>query len=326
MAKQADEEKRTMRTLRNTGPRFLRVMRATLAAAAVTTCFGFIALRTGYARASDVAMNFGDELLHLGERNPSGEVTDSVYRLNINGQQAETANGFTTHSVSEVLDYFKVQCDEHAEGLVDKFASLDSSMVDLQPAGGAAGYATIRNEQPSQGYVFCASADHDLSQSEKVMRLKRLADSGDLGSLGDIRYVAVRKVEGGSHVVAAWTHGSFNVFAMFPRDRDAPGEDFRSAPRPDNSRRIFAGHVDGAAYGANIYQVKGEPDVVFESVDATLKTAGWKAIPIYKRIPKAAHAYSMGDKLDIIVSVNKASHDNSSVTYVVSQMASTASR
>jgi hypothetical protein len=307
-------------------PRFFRVVRATVAAAAITTCFGFIALRTSYASANDAAMNFGDELLHLGERNPSGEVKDSSYHLNINGQQAETSNGFTTHTMGEVLDYFKKECDEHAQGLVDTFADLDGTLVDMKPVGGAPGFATIRGEKPNEGYVFCASADHELTKQEKLARLRALTTTGDLGSLGDIRYVAVQRVPEGSHVVAAWTHGTFNLYAMFPKDGDAPGEDFPAAPRPDGSRRIFAGLIGGAAYGANVYEVKGEPDAVFAGVDAKLKAAGWKATPIYKRIPQVAHAYSLGDRLDIVVNVKKARGENSSVAYVLSEMIGTVSR
>jgi hypothetical protein len=333
MAKQAEEKTGTPpETSRGTSPRtpfaprFFRVARATLAAAAVTTCFGFIALRTSYASASDAAMNFGDELLHLGERNPSGELTESIYHLNINGQRAETANGFTRHSMGEVLDYFKAQCDQHAEGLVDVFADLDSNLVDMQPVHGAPGYATIRGDKPSQGFVFCASTDHELTKQEKLGRFRKLTTTGDLGSLGAIRYVAVQKVEGGSHVVAAWTHGSFNLYAMFPREGDSPGLDFPAAPRPDDSRRIFAGLIDGASYGANIYEVKGEPDAVFAGVDAKLKAAGWKATPIYRRIPKVGYAYSLGDKLDLLITVNKATREDSSVTYLVSETIGTVAR
>jgi hypothetical protein len=328
MAKRTEETTGTARPASRSpfAPRFFRVIRATIAAAAVTTCFGFVALRTSYASASDAAMNFGDELLHLGERNPSGEVTGSSYRLSINGQKAETANGFTRHSMGEVLDYFKAQCDQHAEGLVDTFANLDSSLVDMKPVSGAPGYATVRGEKPDEGYVFCASADHELSQKEKVARISNLTRTGDLGSLGDIRYVAVQKVEGGSHVVAAWTHGTFNLYAMFPKTGDAPGDDFPAAPRPDGSRRIFAGLIDGAPYGATVYQVKGDPDAVFAGVDAKLKAAGWKPTPIYKKIPKVAHAYSLGDKLDIVVNVSKARGDDSSVAYVLSEMIGTVTR
>jgi hypothetical protein len=323
MANQKDEKTEARRPW---SPRVFRVARATLAAGAVVTCFGFIALRTSYARASDAAMNFGDELLHLGERNPSGELKDSVYRLSINGQEAETANGFTRHSMTEVLDYFKAECDEHADGLVDKFATLDSSLVNLEPASGAPGYATIRDEKPDQGFVFCATTDHPVSKEERMSRLRQLVVTGDLGTLGDIRYVAVRKVDGGSHVVAAWTHGRFDLYAMFPKQGDAPGEDFPVAPRPEGSRRIFDGHIAGATYGVNIYEAKGEPDAVLAGVDTKLKAAGWKATPIFERIPKVAHAYSMGENLDILVNINQSTATTSSVTYVLSQMAGTTAR
>jgi hypothetical protein len=327
MTKRNDEtQKRETQERRGWTPRIFRLLRATAATAVVVTAFGFIALRTSYARASDAGMSFGDELLHLGQHNPSGEVKDSVYELSINGQQAETTNGFTRRPMKEVLDYFKTQCDEHGQGLADKFANLDTSLVDLEPASGAPGYAAIRSEKPSQGYVFCAALDHAPTKSETLAHFQELVRTGDLASLGGIRYVAVEEVEGGSHVVAAWTQGKFNMYAMFPKEGDAPGDDFSIAPRPEGSRRLFAGRLGAATYGLNIYEAKGNPDTVFQDVDAKLKAAGWKPTPVFRRVPQVGHAYSMGEKFDILVNINQSSPTTSSATYVVSEMPGAAIR
>jgi hypothetical protein len=304
----------------------VRGVRVAAAGALIMAGFSAVLLRSSMAKASDAAMSFGDELLGVSSHDLSGTLNGDVYRLSLNGQRFDTSNATTQRPLSEVLAYFQASCNQHAGGMVDQFENLAPTLRDLPPGAGSEGFATVRESHDERGFVFCVAPSHSLTTKEKLDSLVLMSKTSDLGKAGDLRYVAAQSKGGVTRVVTVWTHGSFNLLSMFPRDADAPGEDLVMVPRPDQGRRLFSGHIDGTPFGTNVYQVSGAPKDVVTSVDTGLQAAGWKYMPIDPHVPQVSRFYSYGDKVDLVVTVNADSHGGSSVSYMLSAMVPTVSR
>jgi hypothetical protein len=303
-----------------------RTVRVALATVLVLVIFAFVAARISYARVTDGLLDFGEELRRTSGQNINAEHQGDLYEIVLNGQPLDSANASTRHSMHEVLDYFQSQCKDNANGLSDTFANLPKSVDGLPLGKGSEGFFTVRREQENRGFVFCMAADKKLSNAEMIMRLRRAGTTGDFGLIGDVRYVTVYKEENGARVFTAWTHGTFNVYSMFPKTGDAPGEDFGGVPRPDGGRRILSATVTGAPFGANAYEVPGAPTDVAKGLDTKLVAAGWKLVPTAPGVPNDTQFYSLGNAVDVGVNARKAHGDTTHVSYIVSRGIGSVSR
>jgi hypothetical protein len=305
-----------------------RLTRATVTSFVVLVCFGTIASRRVYAEVNDSALHFGDQLLRLHETPISGDVGGDFYRLHVNGQPIDIASGTTSRSSTFMLDYFERQCREHADGMKDQFVSLQTTLdQDTLPAGeGYKGLGTLRSERGPRGFVVCFAEGRSVSDADKAERVTQAAKTTDLSRLGDMRYVVVEDIGQGSHIVAAWTHGSFDLGKIFPKEGDVPGVDISTAPRPAGSRRVLSASADGAPFGLIAYEATGGEEQVTAGVGAALAKAGWtKAAGVPVQLTSFGEAYSLGN-LDLFVSTAPgATRGKTSVSYTYSQMIGSAS-
>jgi hypothetical protein len=108
--------------------------------------------------------------------------------------------------------------------------------------------------------------------------LRKVAETGDLGALGDLRYAYVKAVKGQhkSRVVGVWTDGALNFTRMFPEKGDVPGEESSMIPRPVASRRVFTITSDNAPYGIRRYESTESPDVIYATFDKQMAALGWE--------------------------------------------------
>jgi len=296
-----------------------RAIRMSLAGSLAIVFLAFIAARVSIARASDAGMHFSDELMRIGEHHVSGDLEGGVYTIRLNGQTFESTNSASARPMGEVLDFFQEQCRHHAGGLRDSFGHLDAALATLEPATGTDGAMVLRRDDDDRGYVFCVAPDHALSNAEKLQRMGLFGRSADLHVVGDLRYVAVRKSADGTQVVTAWTEGPFNLIHMFPMTGEAPGEDFGGVPRPDGSRRVLSGTIEGAEYGVNAFEVGGEIPEVMTGLDTKLTAAGWTRHDLGQEIASTGRFYSLGTSLDLVVSFSEAGRGLTAATYVVSR-------
>ena len=296
-----------------------RVVRVSIAWIVVMLCLAVVLVRVSIAGASDVGLRFGDELMRVGTHHGNGDVDTDVYTIRMNGQVFQSANAATMRSKEEVLDYFQEQCRHHAGGLRDTFGNLTPALETLAPTTGTDGAMTVRRDSGDHGYVFCVAPDHALTTTERLERLHVLAKTSDLHDVGDMRYVSVKKTPEGTQVVTAWTEGPFVLTNLFNATGDALGEDFGNVPRPDAARRTFSGTIDGAPFGVNMYEVRGEVPGVLNGLDAKLVSAGWRRLKAGKEAPDNGRFYSLGNTMDLILSVDSVGDKLTQATYVVSR-------
>lgn len=303
-----------------------RGLRITLAGTVVVVAFGAVAVHVSVARASDLGMTFGDQLMLVGENRASGSLVEDVYHVRLNGQSVETTNATTDRPMREVLDYAADQCRNHADGLREAFQHIDESLRTKQPTIGTAGALILHQEYRERGFVFCVAPDHALNPVELLGRIEEAGKTGDFSRVGNMRYISVRQVGGRARIVAAWHDGPFELTKMFPATEDAPGDDFGGVPRPEGGRRTLSATVDGAPAGVNNYAVKGKAIDVLQRLDGKLLGAGWKVVTTAPGVPDTAKYYTLGTKEDLVVTAKDAEGGMTNVAYVVSRNVGNVSR
>lgn len=270
--------------------------------------------RSGYARIKGSALRFGDELTRLTDATQGGD----YYRLRMNGELMNIATAKTSMPFKDVLQRFKDACGEGADGLPDKFAHLDEALKPDAPvaAKGWPGMGVFREISGNRGVVLCFATGGPTDYAAAFDRMREFAETGDLSKVGDLRYVFARETaQGGAHVVAAWTEGSFAVGKMFPSEGDAPGNDVSEAVRPDGTRRIFGAYAEGVPYGIRIYEGATPPSMILDQYDREMPRKGWETItPVGKRLP-SSRAFSR-EGVDLLISV--ASHQTEADKSVIS--------
>jgi hypothetical protein len=292
-----------------------RMARVAAYFAVVTLALGTIASRRVYASAENGALAMGGALAELGD------VAGPSYRVSMNGETLDVSSAMTDEPVDQVLDRFEKECREHAGGLDAQLAALPQALKAQLPAEakGAAGAGVIRTRQGDRGMVACVARDAGLGYEGTISALARFAKTADLADLGKLRYVlAERMPSGRTHVLGAWTDGSFRLGRMFPASGDCPGSDLPGGFRPDGSRRILAAAVEGAPYGVRVYLAAGTPEQVLVQYGRGMAAAGWEPVPAVDRpLNGRGMAFLRGD-VDVLVSAQPSRDGSSAVVTVVS--------
>ncbi len=275
-----------------------KVARLTTYLVFVALVLGVVAVRIAWARAKDVVLTTGEDLSRLTE----GGKLDGVYRLKLNGETVMIASASTKASPKEVLDRFAGECEHHADGIATELAHLGES---VQPGAaprneGFPGAGVLRSGNDDAGTVACFALGAKVGQVEVFERVGAFARTGDLGKIGMVRHVTVRRTASGSHVAAMWTEGSLDVAKMFPEKGDAPGSDVEGAIRPPSSRRLFTAYAEGAPYALRVYESSVTPEAVFTAYAAELPRAGWKADPDVAKETPDTRAFARGET-DLLV-------------------------
>jgi hypothetical protein len=265
----------------------------------VAVVLALIAGRVAYAHAKKAAMATGAELIRLTE---SGNMS-GLYRLRLNGELVKITSAVSQADHNVILDRFQKECEDHADGMETEFGSLANAVTpDAYPRNeGHPGIGVLRQSDDKGGMVMCFATGKAMNTAEAYGRITDFAKTGDLGSLGSVRYVVAKKGENApSHVVALWTEGSFNVQKMFPDEGDAPGNDAPGVLRPPSSRRLLTAYAEGAPYGVRVYDSTMGKDAILAEYDKVMPATGWMTYPRATEAAPFSRAFSK-EGHDIIV-------------------------
>jgi len=271
----------------------------------VAVVLALVAGRLAWAQAKKAALETGGELVKLTQ---AGNL-NGVYRLRMNGEQVDVASASSDQSVKSILDGFEKACQTHADGMAVDFANLRPAISAgaVLHTTGWPGAGVLRNGNDEGGVVACFAMGAAVGETEAYKRVAAFAESGDLGKIGQIRYVTARRLSGVTHVVALWTEGSLDVKKMFPETGDAPGSDPKDVPRPPNGRRLFTAFAEGVPYAVRVYEAGASPDAVLAQYDQLLPKLGWAPnADVAKEASQnklATRAFSRGG-IDLLLSVS----------------------
>lgn len=265
----------------------------------VATILGLVAGRIAYAHARQAALDTGRELVRLTD---AANLT-GVNRLRINGALVKISSAVSNLSHQAVLDRFQKECEDHADGMAEEFAALGTHLDGAPRDQGFPGVGVLRKDDDQGGVVVCFATGKAHNETEIFSRIAEFAKTGDLASLGGVRYVMAKKgTNAASHVVALWTEDSVNVQKMFPEQGDAPGNDAPGVLRPPSSRRLMTAYAEGAPYGVRVYESTMARDAILAEYDKVMPATGWmtypravEALPYSRSFSKEGH--------DILVTV-----------------------
>lgn len=265
----------------------------------VGVILAFVAGRIAYAHMKKAALETGDELIRLTDAaNMSG-----IYRLRLNGELVKVTSAVSNEGHNAILDRFQKECEDHADGMETEFVRLaDAVAPNANPRNeGHPGIGVLRQSDDLGGMVACFAIGKVADTGEVYKRTAEFAKTGDLGSLGNFRYVAVKKGQkAASHVVALWTEGSFDVKKMFPDEGDTPGNDAPGVLRPPSSKRLMTAYAEGAPYGVRVYESTWSKDAILAEYDKVMPATGWMTYPRATEAAPFSRAFSK-EGHDIIV-------------------------
>jgi hypothetical protein len=244
----------------------LALARAALCLLAIVAVLVAGCLRSAHAHLGETLLTFGDQLgKWQGMKANSGP-----RRLYVNGLALGLITLSTNLDVSHALDRFQDLCRKRG-GL-----AVPSPLGNKLGANTHIFDGSFRQESAAQGVLACLDSGHPLTLSELTERLTRLRDTGDLGALGDLRYVLARRSGATTSLLVFWTEGSVPLFQLFPKTGDAPGRDPNDVPRPPSGQRTLSAAEQGAPYALTLYRMPNQtPDQLRQWYRRELETSGW---------------------------------------------------
>lgn len=245
------------------------VIRVALYASAVCALFALLGARSAQGRIGEAALVVGRQLAGFED------LTAGSHRVSLNGETVLFASTLVDLPVSEVLDRVQEHCER---GSILPREIVDSEALQQVFAGGVARTGVLRHGDDREGLVACLVAD---SSQSFVERMQRFAETLDLGDVGKLRYVYVRRAsEGTSHAVIAWTEGTFRLGALTEgTDRDAPGSDPEVGLRPVASVRLLTADVQGAPAAVRIYRSSASVVEVLSAAERDFEGRGFSSVP-----------------------------------------------
>jgi hypothetical protein len=237
-------------------------------------------LPSAAAQAEERVKRGGLRLLEQLGPNLVGEPTLAT----INGQRMSLGSKTTPLGLDEVLQRFERHCQEHSGGLGQELGRLPQTLAGAalpEELRDPSRWLTSRQMRADggAGQVACIARKNDAGGVRGLYQSAlAFAASGNVGDVGDARYVVARKnpANGHTHVLAMWTEGSFDIPAMFPEQGDAPGSDPPSpVPRPPAAKRVLSAEITGHPYALRMYDSERSHADVLSHYDRAMQAAGW---------------------------------------------------
>ena len=246
------------------------VVRAGCVLLVVAGVLGALSLRQAQAAWGERLLGFGDEL----SRWEGVRLASAPRRMSLNGAQLELVSASTALPIDEALDRLEAVCQ--SRGGVRGVEQATGLLV--QPAAGAAGWLEprLRHETADNGVLACIDTGGALSVSDLTGRLEAFKATGDLSSIGHLRYVRAERHGSRTSLLFLWTEGAFPLTAMFPKEGDAPGLDPKGVTRPAGAQRLLSGVEHGAPYSFTAYKTKAtSPEALVGWYRGSLGQAGF---------------------------------------------------
>jgi hypothetical protein len=249
--------------------------RAAAFCAFVFALSALVATRAVYGQVGESALSLGRDLV------PFADLLYGAHTVRINGETMYLASAVSDESKGKLLDRFEAACREQSGGLFEEFDALPAAKKDelrrRAPDLWSLRFGAVRREDASEGLVMCVAQHGGSGMHDVIDRLTRLARTGELSELGNLRYAYVRATPTGrSHVLTTFTEGRFNLYRVLGRGGEPPGVDPPGAPRMPGTVRVLSVSSDGAPYGVQSYQTDTAPGDVVAYYASELPKLGWK--------------------------------------------------
>lgn len=246
------------------------------------------------------ALGFGRELsLTTNARTLAGTTT-----VRVNGQEASINSSVVEASVDTVLDRFTKGCAEQSGGMREEVRSAIAKGAKLPDPDTFGVFRTERGQREATAACFARGERKGIEAL--VEDLGRAVDTGDLGALGELRYVYARVASDGkqTHVLTGWTHGALRLDEMFPAHGDATGPDLVEGARPKDATRTLSAESADDRYRVVLYETPNEVEPALAEYGRALGAAGYESAltpEITAAFPVPVRVYRRGARDEIVV-------------------------
>jgi hypothetical protein len=215
---------------------------------------------------------FGDELAHW----TAGKVNSKQGRLALNGVAIHRVTIGTPLSVKDALDRLQQVCMGRG-GLENPEALLKPDLGLRKSTSAHVWDGTFRHDARNQGVLACIDTERPLTVVELVRRLQDFGRTGNLASVGALRYVLARREADVTSLLVLWTAGDAPLLRMFPESGDAPGREVPDMPRPVGSRRLLSAVDQTSPYAITVYRSEGSSPISVRTwYERELQSQGWR--------------------------------------------------
>jgi hypothetical protein len=197
--------------------------------------------------------------------------------LTLNGQRVTLSAVSTEQNVTTVLDKFMASCSQASGGIKEELVQMIEKGARFPKEVSPDTFGVLRSQdEDKEGTAACFARYDQGGVKGMLERVTKLAETGNLGAMGDLRYVFARHREGShTQVIAVQASGDIGLEKMFPESGDAPGEDLFANARPANSRRLISAKVEGGKHHAAIYETHAPADEALADFEAPLEAEGF---------------------------------------------------
>lgn len=243
----------------------------------VSTAVGTCSMQSSAsAQVREASLGIGAQMMEFSD------LLADPHLVTMNGEQLFISSGTSKDDIKVTLDRFEAHCrsKEGVTGELWRKITATPNLKEHFPEGSPLNL--MRREDEHEGMVICLVKIDGRPAKPLAAAISDFVNTRDLGALGALRYVYVRKSNGGNSVITAWTEDKFNFGKMFPSDgAEPPGTDSLTLPRPaGDSHRILSAKIEGTPFGVRVYQTGMKPEEVYASYDTVMKNGGW--LPITK--------------------------------------------
>jgi len=214
--------------------------------------------------------------------------------IKINGVKLWIATGNVAQSPEVVREWYQARYHAHGKAF-DTLASWLKKVTPFERAGETLNQLTFGDDQYGGLVLLDPGATID-STPELIGRMRKLAETGDLGSLGQIRYVQWQRGKGGgTQVFTLTTDSKFPLGKLFAKagDGDVDGSDVPGVPRPPGGRRILTMEEQGFPLKLRSYSTHGTVDELRGFYEREMARLGWHEDRVYERKVRAHGGSSM---------------------------------
>ena len=237
--------------------------------AAIGLVTGSIGVHQARAEVEDHSLDIGRTM------HPLKDLLREPHKVNLSGESAWMSTGVVHQSVKEVLDRFETHCNENGvTSEWNKAPEMPADEIDV----GKLDLSVMRDDRgTTEGSVVCFVKGPSTPDG-LLSKVSAFVETGDLESLGHLRYAYASSDASGTYVMAMWTDGPFRTKRLVPHAGYEPGADDPDLARPADSLRLGSADIEGTTYGAHTYLSTASPLDVTADYEKDMIARGFTGI------------------------------------------------
>jgi hypothetical protein len=234
--------------------------------------------------------------------------------VRINGARLWVATGQVAAPPAVVRDWYRERYRARGKAF-DTLADWLKRVAPLERPSNTLNQLTFGNDDWG-GIVLLDPGESVDSAPDLVAKMRKLVETGDVGALGQIRYIQwERTARGGTELFTLTTDTQFPLGKVFAAgDADVDGTDVPGVPRPPGARRILTMEEQGAPLKLRVYRARGTVGEMRSYYEREMAQRGWRLDSVFEHRSKPRSRDTMrferkGEEVFIALGLGKTDDD-----------------